>query len=261
MTQQDQGPNELSKQAESKDKLYDEVDNLDSQAQEQQKPIEEAQEKGPWETFRDRARQLNEVEVDSEVQGIATDPKSTLEYIAAPPTGVLDTLMGTYNMVMPGNALDLPTLPKFENEGAQFARDLSSIVLPGMGFSKVIQAGGKALALSRSGKLGAFLRDPLTQWAGNSMASLGGGAIADYAAPVQGEKGSQTLTGTIKESFPRWTGWISDSLVVLDKDNPDMIRQKNLLEGSMFGGTASLLEGAFKLSRGLKGVDNKTQWI
>jgi hypothetical protein len=109
MAQQDQGPKELSKQAESKDKLYDEVDNLDSQAQEQQKPIEEAQEKGPWETFRDRARQLNEVEVDSEVQGIATDPKSTLEYIAAPPTGVLDTLMGMYNMVMPGNALDLPT--------------------------------------------------------------------------------------------------------------------------------------------------------
>jgi hypothetical protein len=39
--------------------------------------------------------------------------------------------------------------PKFENEGAQFARDLSSIVLPGMGLGKVIQAGGKALALSR----------------------------------------------------------------------------------------------------------------
>ena len=261
MAQQDTGPKELSQQAESKDKLYDEVDNLDSQAQEQQKPIEEAQEKGPWETFRDRARQLNEVEVDSEVQGIATDPKSTLEYIAAPPAGVLDTLMGTYNMVMPGDALDLPTLPKFENEGAQFARDLSSIVLPGMGFGKVIQAGGKAMALGRSGKLGAFLRDPLTAWAGNSMASLGGGALADLAAPIQGEKGSQTLIGTAKESFPRWTGWLPDSLVVLDKDAPDVIRQKNLLEGSLFGGTSSLIEGVGKLARGLDGLDNATEWI
>jgi len=67
---------------------------------------------GPWETFRSRARQLNEVQVDSEVQGIATDPKLTAEYIMAPPTGVLDTMIETYNMVMPG--YDIPQLiPKF----------------------------------------------------------------------------------------------------------------------------------------------------
>ncbi len=249
-----EGLQEAKDKAESKDKLYDEVDNLDRQAQERQEPVVEAQEKGPWQTFRDRARQLNEIEVDSEVQGIATDPSSTLEYIAAPPTGVLDTLMGTYNMVMPGDALDLPTLPKFENEGAQFARDLSSILLPGLGFAKTLQVGGKALAASRSGKLGAFLRDPLTAWAGNTMASLGGGALADYAAPVQGEAESQTLTGTVKEAFPRWTGWLPDNLVVLDKDSPDVIRQKNLLEGGMFGATASLIEGVGKLARGLKGM-------
>jgi hypothetical protein len=69
------------------------------------------------------------------------------------------------------------------------------------------------------------------------------------------------LIGTVKESFPRWTGWLPDSLVVLDKDNPDMIRQKNLLEGSMFGGYCILIEGVGKLARGLKGMKNATEWI
>ena len=247
-------------EAESKDKLYDEVDNLDRQAEEQQEPAVEAQEMGPWETFRSRARQLNEVQVDSEVQGIATDPKLTAEYIMAPPTGVLDTMIETYNMVMPG--YDIPQfIPKFENEGSQFARDLSSVILPGMGWAKGLTWGGKALAAGRTGKLGAFLRDPFIQWAGTNLANMGGGALADLAAPVQGEKGSQTLLGTAKESFPRWTGWISDDFVVLDKDNTDVIRQKNLLEGSLFGATAGLIEGLGKMARGLKGVDNQTQWI
>ena len=75
---------QMADEAESKDKLYDEVDNLDRQAEEQQEPAVEAQEMGPWETFRARARQLNEVEVGSEVEGIATDPKSTAEYLLAP---------------------------------------------------------------------------------------------------------------------------------------------------------------------------------
>ena len=65
----------------------------------------------------------------------------------------------------------------------------------------------------------------------------------------------------LKNPFLRWTGWISDDFVVLDKDNNDVIRQKNLMEGGIFGATAGLIEGLGKLARGLKGVDNQTQWI
>jgi hypothetical protein len=244
--------------AESKDKLYDEVDNLDRQRQEELEPAEEKQKTYGWS---ERIQQLQNLEVEGEMEAMADDPRTTSEYLLAPPTGVLDTLIGTYNLAMPGNGMDIPQLPKFQDEGAQFARDLSSILLPGLGLAKGIAAGGKALAASRSGKLGAFLNDPLTAWAGTQMANLGGGALADLAAPVQGETGSQTLVGTVKESFPRWTGWLPDNLVVLDKDSPDVIRQKNLMEGSMFGATGSLIEGVGKLARGLDGMRNATEWV
>ena len=98
--------------AESKDKLYDEVDNLDRQRQEELEPAIEEQEKGPWQVFQDRARQLSEVEVEGELEAFADDPQSSFEYALAPPTGVLDTLIGTYNMAMPGNGMDIPHLPK-----------------------------------------------------------------------------------------------------------------------------------------------------
>ena len=93
------------------------------------------------------------------------------------------------------------------------------------------------------------------------MANIGGGAIADAAAPIQGDADSQTLLGSAKEAFPTWFGWVPDNLVVLDSENPDSIRSKNVAEGAIFGATGSFLDGLGNLARGLRGMKNATEYI
>ena len=142
--------------------------------------------------------------VDSEMKGLAEDPKSSAEYALAAPVGVLDAAIGTYNMLTPG--VDIPQLPQYENEGAQFARDMSSILIPGVGWSKALKGVGAISKANSTGRLGAFLKDPFIAWAGTNMANLGGGAMADAAAPIQGDPNGQTLLGSGKEAFPRMDG-------------------------------------------------------
>ena len=197
--------------------------------------------------------------VDSEMKGLVEDPKSSAEYALAAPVGVLDAAIGTYNMVTPG--VDIPQLPQYENEGAQFARDMSSILIPGMGWSKALKGVGALAKANSTGRLGAFLKDPFIAWAGTNMANLGGGAMADAAAPIQGDPNGQTLLGSGKEAFPRWMGWVPDQLVVLDGEAPDSIRAKNITEGTVFGAFGGFVDGLGQLARGLKGVKNFTEYV
>jgi hypothetical protein len=245
-----------AQEAESKDQLTEQVEQQDQVQNDKQKAEEEAQGAYGWSTKKTGIRDL---EVDADMSAIAEDPRSATEYFTAPATGILDTLVGAYNMVMPG--YDLPTLPKYQNEGAQLVRDLSSIVIPGMGMSSVLAKGGKAVAAARSGRLGAFLRDPFVAWAGSNAANIGGGAVADLAAPVQGDVEGQTALGTIKETFPTWMGWIPDDLVVQEGENTDTVRLKNITEGGMFGAVGGLIEGLGRLSRGLRGMDSATKYV
>lgn len=245
-----------AQEAESKDQLTEQVEQQDQVQKDKQKAEEDSQGAYGWSTKKTGIRDL---EVDADMSAIAEDPRSATEYFTAPATGILDTLVGAYNMVMPG--YDLPTLPKYQNEGAQLVRDLSSIVIPGIGMSSVLAKGGKAVAAARSGRLGAFLRDPFVAWAGSNAANIGGGAVADLAAPVQGDVEGQTALGTIKETFPTWMGWIPDDLVVQEGDNTDTVRLKNITEGGMFGAVGGLIEGLGQLSRGLRGMDSATKYV
>ena len=179
--------------------------------------------------------------------------------LSAPGVGVLDAATGTYNMLTPG--VDIPLMPKFELEGAQMARDLSSILVPGMGWAKGLKGLGTVAKLRSSGRLANFLKDPAVAWAGAQAANLGGGAAADLFAPVQGDVEGQTLLGSAKETFPTFFGWVPDNLVVLDGESPDTVRGKNLTEGSILGGTGTLLDGLGQLARGLKGMGNFTEYI
>lgn len=242
-------------EAESKDQLTEKVEQQDQVQKEKQKEVEKKQDAYGW----TKVDSIRDVEVGGELETFATDPQSSMEYFTAPATGVLDTLTGAYNMIMPG--VDIPTLPKYQNEGAQLVRDLSSIVIPGMGLSGLLTKAGKTAAITQSGRLGSFLRDPFVAWAGTNAANIGGGAIADLAAPVQGDVEGQTALGAAKEAFPRWTGWIPDNLTVQEGDNTDTVRLKNILEGGMFGGLGSLIEGLGQLARGLKGMSSATAYV
>jgi len=191
-------------------------------------------------------------------QPLSESAVKTQERFSAPVIGVLDTLLGTYNFVTPGQDFELP---KYQDEGTQFIRNLSSIVIPGMGLSSALSKGGAAFAAARGGRLGAFLRDPFIVWAGSNSANIGGGAIADLLAPSQGDVEGQTALGAAKEAFPTWMGWVPDNLTVQEGDNTDTVRLKNILEGGMFGALGGLIEGLGQLARGLKGMSSATAYV
>ena len=56
--------------------------------------------------------------------------KTTAEAALAIPTGTVDWGIGLVNTIIPGERLDLPHIPKFENEVTQSIRDISSVVVP-----------------------------------------------------------------------------------------------------------------------------------
>ena len=202
---------------------------------------------------------IRNLEIGSEVENFATDPRESWEYATAVPAGAADAVIGTYNTFTPGP--DIPYLPKYESTGAQFVRDVSSIVIPGTAATKVLRGAGAAVAASRSGRLGSLLNSPVAKWMGTNSAALGGGAFGDLVAPIQGDTEGQTLLGSAKEAFPSWMGWVPDNLVVLDGESPDVVRGKQLLEGSMFGGASTLVEGLGKMARGLKGLRKASEYL
>ncbi len=255
------------KQAKAKADLSEQVEKLDEPHNEEVKEQEEFDKSKSWSYYKEKGtmtrKEWNRAQmsggIDSEMKGLVEDPKSSAEYALAAPVGVLDAAIGTYNMVTPG--VDIPQLPQYENQGAQFVRDMSSILLPGMGWAKALKGVGALAKAGSTGRLGAFLKDPFIAWAGTNLANLGGGALADAAAPVQGDPIGQTLLGSGKEAFPTWMGWVPDNLVVLDGEAPDSIRAKNITEGTVFGAAGSFADGLGQLARGLKGVKNFTEYV
>ena len=253
-------------QAKAKADLADEVTRLDEPHNERVKEQEKFDKSKDWSYYKEQGMTRQEWTraqmsggVDAEMKGFVDDPKSSAEYALAAPVGVLDAAIGTYNMLTPG--VDIPQLPQYENEGAQFARDMSSILIPGVGWANALKGLGLAAKVNSTGRLGAFLKDPFIAWAGTNMANLGGGAMADAAAPIQGDPNGQTLLGSGKQAFPRWFGWVPDQLVILDNEAPDSIRAKNITEGTVFGAVGGFADGLGQLYRGLRGLKNYTEYV
>jgi len=182
--------------------------------------------------------------------------KTTTEAALAIPTGTLDWGISLYNKVMPGEIIDLPNIPEFENEVTQSIREISSVVVPTIFITKGLGAAGAAAHTRVGWKLGA---DPFVKWLGRTGVAGLGGVTADAIAPVQ-EKDHNAL-GMLKQTWPQTYGWVSDDWATLDDDEPDLKRKKNMLEGLGIGFAADVLVGAGKLAKSLKGVDKATQWI
>ena len=70
--------------------------------------------------------------------------KTAAEAALAVPTGTLDWGISLYNKVMPGEVIDLPNIPKFQNEVTQSIRDISSVVVPTILITKGLGAAGTA---------------------------------------------------------------------------------------------------------------------
>ena len=182
--------------------------------------------------------------------------KTTAEAALAIPTGTVDWGIGLVNTIIPGERLDLPHIPKFENEVTQSIRDISSVVVPTIFITRGLGGVATKAHAAKNWKLG---NDVFFKWFAKTGLAGGSGVIADAIAPVQ-ERDHNAL-GMLKQTWPQTYGWVSNDWATLDDDEPDIKRKKNILEGLGIGFAADVLVGAGKLAKSLKGVDKATQWV
>ena len=188
--------------------------------------------------------------VGSEVEGFATDPRTTFEGALALPTGVLDAGLDLLNLIP---NVEIPKVPKFESDITQSIREISSIVLPTvfLGGAGTAAIAGKVGQLDKASKAGKLLADPLVKYLGNAFFTAGAGAAVDFTVEINQQ--DDNLAGTLRKTWPRWFGWVPENLATLDGDSPEVKRAKNVTEGAYLGVGTDLLLGLNKLFRKVSG--------
>jgi len=171
--------------------------------------------------------------------------------------GALDWATDLTNWVTRQN---IPKIPKFEQEGAQAFREISSLVVPfyflkgrGMGLGANIHKSGVAAPwLVRLGN------NPLFSRFAKTGLDLGVGGFTDYINKLN--ETDDTLMTVWKRG--RWWGhnlipeaWMSDGL------GPDDKTRANVLEGVTFGFYAEVAEGLVKLLRAGKSTQEVTKYL
>ena len=184
-------------------------------------------------------RRLGGLNIGSDVEGFATDPRYAMELAAAIPTGGLDFGVDLIN-VIPG--VNVPKVTKFENEAAQAIRDVSSVVLPTVGGVGLLRGAGLA-AHSRVGW--GFGNTPFMKYLGNrGVEALGGLAVGAVSSEYEGEN----LLGMAKKALPPQFDFIPDDLATLGTaEEPDAKRRKNIYEDLLTGLVTELASGVVRL--------------
>jgi hypothetical protein len=172
------------------------------------------------------------------------------EIAASIPTGVLDFVVDYINPEPSPDpnsflhALEVPKVPKFQNDIAQTVRELSSVIVPTAVLTSKGQAAGAAANAQVAWGIG---QSALVKWLGNTGIAAGAGAYVDATARLN--ETDDNLQGSLKKMFPKTFSWISDDWATLDTDSPDIKRAKNVNEGVGLGIFSDLLLGAAKLTR------------
>jgi hypothetical protein len=119
----------------------------------------------------------------------------------------------------------VPSIPKYENEIAQSAREIFSIMMP----TGIAGAGIKALTKFGKARAGWNIGNtPFMRFLGDRAAETLG-SVAVGAVSREYEKGDNIL-GIVKKALPPQYDFIPDSLATLDGEAPDDIRRKNILQ-------------------------------
>jgi len=164
--------------------------------------------------------------------------RNTTENALAAQAGMLDFGVDVINKF---TGQDFSKIPEFQAQHSQALREISAVVLPTIGLTK-LGMGGAAAAHGRVGwSIG---NSPLVKWIGTkgveALAGLGVGAVSS-------EYEEDNLTGTLKQKWPRQFDFIPDSLATLKDDGADIKRKKNIYEDLGMGFVTSLAEGFTKL--------------
>lgn len=173
--------------------------------------------------------------------------RQVVEGGSAPVMGALDFGVDVINKI---TGQKFKKLPKFETEHLQALREISSVILPTIGLSRLGLRGG-AVAQSRVGwSLG---NNAFVKWAGSlgveSLAGLGVGAVSS-------EYESDNLTGSLKQAFPKHLDWIPDSLATVKGDDADTKRIKNIYEDLGMGVFLGLVQGTVKFASSLSNASS-----
>jgi len=163
--------------------------------------------------------------------------RNTLESAFAPAAGMLDFGVDVINKFT-GQEFAKPT--KFENEVAQSVRELSAVVLPTIGLTRLGMKGAGAAQGRVGWSLGntAFMK---------FIGSRGVEAAAGVAVgAVSSEYTSDNLTGTLKQKWPKTYDFIPDSLATLKENSPDEKRAKNIYEDLGMGTVVDIGQGVVK---------------
>ncbi len=154
-----------------------------------------------------------------------------------------------------GGTGGVPKIPKFQDEVTQSIRDISSVVLPNVILSGGLGAAVKANKTVQTSK---FLSDPVVKWVGERALNAGVGVGVDKIASVNRE--GDNLTGTLKKTFPRSTGWIPDDIATMDGNSPDLKQKKSIIEGALLGSFTDLVESAAVGAKALLGR-GAAKWV
>ena len=164
--------------------------------------------------------------------------RNTAENAFAAQTGMLDFGVDVINKLSGQN---FNKLPEFQAQHSQALREISSVVLPTIGLTKLGMGG----AVAAHGRVGWSLgNSAFVKWIGTkgveALAGLGVGAVSS-------EYEEDNLTGTLKQKWPRQFDFIPDSLATVQGEDTDTKRLKNIYEDLGMGLVTSLLEGFTKL--------------
>jgi len=163
--------------------------------------------------------------------------RNTAESAFAAPTGLLDFGVDVINKVTKQN---FPKLNKFENEVAQSVRELSAVVFPTIGLTRLGGLGGAAAQTRVGWSIGntAFMK---------FIGSRGVEAAAGVTVgAISSEYENDNITGTIKQKWPKTFDWIPDSLATLKENSPDEKRKKNIYEDLGMGTVMDFAAGTVK---------------
>ena len=164
--------------------------------------------------------------------------RQTAEGAFAAPAGMLDFGVDVINKV---TGQKFAKLPEFETDHFQALREISSVVLPTIGLTRLGMGGGAAAHGRIGWSIGnnAFIK---------AVSTLGVESAAGVTVgAVSSEYEEDNLTGSLKQAWPKTWDFIPDWLATLKDDGADMKRKKNMYEDLGMGPITSLATGFVKL--------------
>jgi hypothetical protein len=132
--------------------------------------------------------------------------RNTAESALSAPTGLLDFGVDVINKF---TGQQFPKITKFENEVAQSVRELSAVVLPTIGATRLGMKGGLA-AQQRVGW--SFGNSAFMKFVGSRGVEAAAGVAV---GAISSEYENDNLTGRLKQKWPKTYDFIPDSLATL----------------------------------------------